>query len=88
MTISPSDALIQAYTRAVSSGDFDRLSELVHKDASFDGTVANTAVGSVLCSEFLSIEDGLISASTLIFDWRRWPEVIGELRTRASAGAR
>jgi hypothetical protein len=123
-------ALVAAYATAVSGGDFDRLGELVHADATFDGTVVNavagrelfvqgfrnlrpitlrtdvrsvvvegdraavmydlvtdTPVGSVLCSEFLTIEAGRISASTLLFDWRRWPEVLQELRNRLSAPA-
>lgn len=120
-------AVVNAYAAAVSDGDFERLGQLVHADASFDGTVmndahgvdafvqgfrnlrpitvrtdvrsivvdddraavmydlvTNTAVGSVLCSEFLTVDAGQVRSSTLIFDWRRWPEVIGELRSRAA----
>lgn len=120
-------ALVDAYAKAVSDGDFDRLAELVHADASFRGTVlaeaegvdafvqgfrnlrpvtirtdvrsvvvederaalmydlvTDTRVGSVLCSEFLTIDDGRVRSSTLVFDWRRWPEVIGELRLRTA----
>lgn len=39
-------ALVDAYTTAVSDGDFERLRELVHPDATFDGTVVNEATGS------------------------------------------
>jgi hypothetical protein len=128
--MSPHD-LITAYTAAVSEGDFERLGDLVHPAATFDGTVTNevhgvdafvqgfrnlrpitqrtdmrsvvveedraavmydlvtdTPVGSVLCSEFLTIEAGRIRSSTLIFDWRRWPEVIDELRNRTAAPSR
>jgi hypothetical protein len=46
--------------------------------------VTDTAVGAVLCGELLTIEEGLIRTSTLIFDWRRWPEVMQELQRRAS----
>ena len=49
--------------------------------------VTDTAVGSVLCSEFLAIDDGRVRSSTLIFDWRRWPEVIDELRSRTTTPA-
>ncbi|MGB5757369.1 MAG: hypothetical protein WBM50_10675 [Acidimicrobiales bacterium] len=49
--------------------------------------VTDTAAGSVLCSEFLSLDAGRIRSSTLIFDWRRWPEVIEELRARSAAAA-
>ena len=123
-------ALVDAYTAAVSDGDFERLRELVHPDATFDGTVVNeakgseafiqgfrnlrpitlrtdvrnvvvegnraavqydlvtdTAVGHVLCSEFLTLDDGQVRASTLIFDWRRWPEVIQELQGRVAPTA-
>jgi hypothetical protein len=123
-------ALVDAYATAVSEGDFDRLSELIHADASFGGTVmteaegleafiqgfrnlrpitlrtdvhsvvveddraaviydlvTDTIVGSVLCSEFLTIDEGRIRSSTLIFDWRRWPEVLEELRNRLTVPA-
>jgi len=45
--------------------------------------VTDTAVGSILCTEFLNSVDGRITASTLLFDWRRWPEVLTEIRNRA-----
>jgi len=123
-------ALVDAYTTAVSDGDFERLRELVHDDATFDGTVVNKATGSeafiqgfknlrpitvrtdvrsvvvegnqaavqydlvtdtpvghVLCSEFLALDDGRVRSSTLIFDWRRWPEVIQELQGRVAPTA-
>jgi hypothetical protein len=38
-------ALVDAYATAVSEGDFDRLSELIHADASFGGTVMTEAEG-------------------------------------------
>jgi hypothetical protein len=31
------------------------------------------------------IEDGLIRSITLIFDWRRWPEVLRGVARRAAA---
>ncbi|HYN31943.1 MAG TPA: nuclear transport factor 2 family protein [Ilumatobacteraceae bacterium] len=117
--------LVSDYITAVSEGDFERLAELVHPDASFGGTVAaeaegaeafvqgfrnlrpitvrcdvrkvivegshasvlydfvtDTNAGSVLCAEFLTIEDDLIRSSTLLLDWRHWPDVIDELRSR------
>jgi len=120
-------ALVDAYAKAVSDGDFGRLGTLVHADASFGGTViaeaqgveafvqgflnlrpitirtdirsvvveddraalmydlvTDTPVGSVLCSEFLTIDNGRVRSSTLVFDWRRWPEVIEELRSRTA----
>lgn len=52
--------------------------------------VTDTAVGPVLSAEFLTFEDGLIRSSTLLFDWRRWPEAMLELQARvaqAPAGA-
>lgn len=44
--------------------------------------VTDTPVGPVLCGELLTVEEGLIHSSTLIFDWRRWPEVLQELQAR------
>lgn len=118
--------LVDEYVSAVSSGDFERLAELVHADATFGGTVmaeangadafvqgfrnlrpitvrtevrevvvdedqaavlydfvTDTQVGSVLCAEFLTFEGDRIRSSTLLLDWRRWPEVLDELRARA-----
>ena len=46
--------------------------------------VTDTPVGAVLCAEFLTFKNGLIKSSTLVLDWRRWPEVISELQTRNS----
>jgi hypothetical protein len=43
--------------------------------------------GPVLSAEFVTVEDGLIRSSTLVFDWRRWPEVIQHLQSRSSGGA-
>ena len=120
--------VVNDYAKAVSDGDFDRLGELVHADASFGGTVVaevegvdafvqgfrnlrpitlrtdvrsvvveadraavmydlvtDTPAGSVLCTEFLTIDAGRVRSSTLVFDWRLWPEVIEELRSRAAS---
>ena len=37
---------------------------------------------AVLTGELLRILDGRIRSSTLIFDWRHWPEVLAELQAR------
>lgn len=122
--------LVSEYVSAAGEKRFDRLAELVHPDATFDGTVkvqtrgveafvqgfrnlgpivarneirelivegsrafvlydfvTDTPVGPVLCGELLTVEDGLIRSSTLIFDWRRWPEVLHELQGRIDAAA-
>jgi hypothetical protein len=50
--------------------------------------VTDTPVGAVLCGEMVTTHDGLIRSSTLIFDWRRWPEVLQELQRRTAASAR
>jgi SnoaL-like domain len=46
--------------------------------------VTDTAVGPVLSAEFLTVEDGLIRSSVLLFDHRRWPEVVRELQARVT----
>ena len=117
--------LIEAYVAAASGKDFDRLQELIHPDATFDGTVqaqargaaafangfrnlgpiyeryevrqiivegrdaavlyefvTDTAAGNVLSAEFLTTDGERITGSTLLFDWRHWPEVIAELKAR------
>lgn len=50
--------------------------------------VTDTAVGPVLCGELIHIENGKISSVTLLFDWRRWPEVLQELQRRMMASPR
>lgn len=121
-------ALVEEYVTAAGDKRFDRVAELVHSEASFDGTVkspaqgaeafvqgfrnlgpiierneirelivegdrafvlydfvTDTSVGAVLCGELVTVEDDLIRSSTLIFDWRRWPEVLKELQARITA---
>ena len=122
--------LVSEYVEAAGDKRFDRLAELVHPEATFDGTVkvqtkgaeafvqgfrnlgpiilrnqvrevivegdrafvlydfvTDTPVGPILCGELLTVEGGLIRSSTLIFDWRRWPEVLHELQERLGAAA-
>jgi hypothetical protein len=122
--------LVSEYVSAAGDKRLDRLAELIHPEATFDGTVkvqargaeafvqgfrnlgpiiarneirelivegsrafvlydfvTDTPVGPVLCGELLTVEDGLISSSTLILDWRRWPEVLHELQGRIGAAA-
>jgi SnoaL-like domain len=117
--------LVIEYVSAAGDKRFDRLEELVHPDATMDGTVkagskgaeafvrgfrnlapiidrneirevvvdgdrafvlydfvTDSPAGAVLTGELLTIEDDRIRSSTLIFDWRRWPEVLGELQAR------
>lgn len=124
MSASVRDLVIE-YVSAAGDKRFDRLEELVHPDATMDGTVkarssgaqafvqgfrnlapiidrneirelivdgdtafvlydfvTDSPVGAVLTGELLTIEDDRIHSSTLIFDWRRWPEVLGELQAR------
>jgi SnoaL-like domain len=46
--------------------------------------VTDTPAGNVLSGELLTFQDGLIRKITLLFDWRRWPEVIAEIQRRAA----
>ena len=46
--------------------------------------VTDTPGGNVLSGELLTFEDGLIRKITLLFDWRRWPEVVAEIQRRAA----
>jgi SnoaL-like domain len=46
--------------------------------------VTDTDVGPVLTGEFLTVQDGQIRSITLLFDWRRWPEVLQELQRRTA----
>lgn len=50
--------------------------------------VTETPAGAVLSGELLTFDDaGLITKITLLFDHRRWPEVIAEIQRRAAATA-
>jgi hypothetical protein len=55
-----------------------------HRAAVLYDFVTDTAVGPVLSAEFLTVEDGLIRSSVLLFDHRRWPEVVRELQARVT----
>jgi SnoaL-like domain len=46
--------------------------------------VTDTDAGAVLTGEFLRIADGRIRAITLLFDWRRWPDVMRAVEERAA----
>ena len=48
--------------------------------------VTDTPAGSVLTTEWLTIEDGLIRSTVLLQDGRRWPEALEEMERRG-AGA-
>src|SRR3954470_12847943 len=47
--------------------------------------VTDTSVGNVLCCEFITTNGEQVTASTLIFDWRRWPEILHEIGRRAGS---
>ncbi len=48
--------------------------------------VTATPAGRVLSGELVTFDDdGLITRITLLFDLRRWPEVIAEIQRRAAA---
>ncbi len=50
--------------------------------------VTDTPAGAVLSGELLTFDSvGLITKITLLFDLRRWPEVIAEIQRRATAAA-
>ena len=50
--------------------------------------VTDTPAGAVLSGELLTFdESGLITKITLLFDHRRWPEVVAEIQRRAAATA-
>jgi hypothetical protein len=46
--------------------------------------VTDTPAGAVLSGELLTYKDGLINKITLLFDLRRWPEVIAEIQRKAA----
>lgn len=58
-----------------------------NKDFVLYDFVTDTVVGPVLTGELLSVDDGRIRSITLLFDWRRWPEVLQELDRRTTEPA-
>ena len=46
--------------------------------------VTDTAAGAALTGELLRIEDGRVRSIFLLFDWRRWPEVLQEIERRTA----
>ena len=55
-----------------------------HKAFVLYDLVTDTDVGPVLTGELLTVQDGQIRSITLLFDWRRWPEVLQELQRRTA----
>lgn len=49
--------------------------------------VTDTAAGAVLSGELLKFQDGRVRSITLLFDWRRWPEVLQEVERRTAQPA-
>jgi hypothetical protein len=49
--------------------------------------VTDTDAGAVLSGEYVTTEHGLIRSTTLLYDLRRWPEVLQELERRRDAVA-
>jgi hypothetical protein len=50
--------------------------------------ITDTPAGAVLSGELVTFDaDGLITRITLLFDHRRWPEVVAEVQRRATAAA-
>ncbi|MGI8609855.1 MAG: nuclear transport factor 2 family protein [Candidatus Dormibacteria bacterium] len=47
--------------------------------------VTNTEVGPVLSAEHITVQEGMVRSVVLLFDLRRWPEVMAELKRRAEA---
>jgi hypothetical protein len=46
--------------------------------------VTDSPAGAVLSGELLTYQDGLIRKITLLFDLRRWPEVVAEIQRKAA----
>ena len=114
------------YNRAFGERRLDDVTQMLHPDVEFDGTVkptkgrdaymsglpklvsvlernevrdvivdgnqafilydfvTDTPAGAVLSGELLTFEGELIKKITLLFDLRRWPEVIAEIQRRAA----
>ncbi len=49
--------------------------------------VTRTPVGPVVSAEWITVEDGKIASSFLLFDKGRWPEVMQHLRGQAAPAA-
>lgn len=47
--------------------------------------VTRTPAGPVVSAEWLTFEDGRITAVFLLFDKQRWPEVLEQLKTSSAS---
>jgi SnoaL-like domain len=82
------DAFVQGFRNLLPVLDHNEIREIVvegDRAAVLYDFVTDTPAGAVLSAEFLMFEDGLIRSSTLLFDQRRWPEVMAEVKARTSA---
>jgi hypothetical protein len=84
------DAYMSGLPRLVSVLERNELIDLIVDDNRafilYDFVTA-TPAGRVLSGELVTFDDdGLITKITLLFDHRRWPEVIAEIQRRAAAG--
>jgi len=85
------DAYMSGLPRLVSVLERNDLKDvIVDGDRAFIlyNFVTDTPAGAVLSGELLTFDSGgLITKITLLFDLRRWPEVIAEIQRRATAAA-
>ena len=83
------DAYMSGLPRLVSVLDGNELIDvLVDGNRAFIlyDFVTATPAGKVLSGELVTFDDdGLITKITLLFDHRRWPEVIAEIQRKAAA---
>jgi hypothetical protein len=82
------DAFVQGFRNLAPVIERTDVREIVVEDdraAVLYDFVTDTPAGAVLSAEFVTFRDGLVASSTLLFDWRRWPEVIAEIRARTAA---
>jgi len=82
------EAFVQGFRNLAPILDRNEIREIVvdgDKAAVLYDFVTSTPAGPVLSAEFLTFVDRLIRSSTLLFDWRRWPEVLQEIQARATA---
>ncbi len=83
------DAFIGAFRRLLPIIDHNEIRHLFvdgEKACVVYDFVTNTRVGPVLSVEYITLRNGRIASSTLVFERLHWPEVMAELKEREATG--
>ncbi len=89
-TLRGRDAFVGAFRRLlpiIERNDVRHLFVDGDKACAVYDFVTKTPVGAVLSVEYITLRNGRIASSTLVFERLHWPEVLAALKERESAPA-